>query len=628
MRFLDVERVMTDTTVLIKKYQNYLDFYEGMERKITFVVDMEGSISGEGADGLVANHRELQLPVIQAIRAHLHRFIEKLETFQRYVLEFESNEKGLVSYDFWANLVPYNIDKYEQWMETSEKNIQALVARASGMVNLGKFDLTNVYNQAETSKKHAESVAEGLNKLDAEGFELFQEIVAGRAELEAIIKQAVEWSGAGPFLKGVNLNDVRNHFSEYELHKEAPKVSWSDDTLLNLTSSSDPDTRRMVSVLYNLAAMGVNPAVVAALAKELDAHVGRPVSQGIIQTAVTNGVYQPSPGAEMHAAFPIDFMYNGGPRSVMEAQVPEWYYIGEAMPLTAQSMYLRQIREAMKLKDNGVDLSNASSAYEASHMVNQPKEQTKYHSDDWGKSTSQFEWSWSLDDTSMAADFTPGVSNLKSGVEAFTGYDPITGRKLEPWERGLALAGIVVPAVKGVKAVSKGAKNADKVADVSKASGHVKYGDHYTRVGRKKALKPNVEYVNKVGHQYKTDTRGRIAEVNADLSLGTAKRNQYAQRNVGGKDRLPNDDGGHLIASIFKGSGDLDNLVPMNANVNRGAYKKLENDWKRSLDKVPPDKVQVKIKPVYKGDSQRPVRFIVKHKAGDRPWKTDILPNN
>ncbi|WZY01843.1 pre-toxin TG domain-containing protein [Bacillus sp. FSL W7-1360] len=222
----------------------------------------------------------------------------------------------------------------------------------------------------------------------------------------------------------------------------------------------------MVSVLYNLAAMGVNPAVIAALAKELDAHVGRPVSQGIIQTAVTNGVYQPSPGAEMHAAFPIDFMYNGGPRSVMEAQGPEWYYIGEAMPFTAQSMYLRQIRAAISPKGDGVDLSNASSSYEASHMVNQPKGQTKYHSDDWGKSTSEFEWGWSLDDTSMAADFTPGVSNFKSGIEAFTGYDPITGRKLEPWERSLAMAAIIGgPAVKGASRVVKGVKNADTVID-------------------------------------------------------------------------------------------------------------------------------------------------------------------
>ncbi|WP_419893811.1 DNA/RNA non-specific endonuclease [Oceanobacillus kimchii] len=29
----------------------------------------------------------------------------------------------------------------------------------------------------------------------------------------------------------------------------------------------------------------------------------------------------------------------------------------------------------------------------------------------------------------------------------------------------------------------------------------------------------------------------------------------------------------HLIANIFKGSGDLDNLVPMNAALNRREYK-------------------------------------------------------
>ncbi|MBM7585888.1 DNA/RNA endonuclease G (NUC1) [Bacillus pakistanensis] len=29
-------------------------------------------------------------------------------------------------------------------------------------------------------------------------------------------------------------------------------------------------------------------------------------------------------------------------------------------------------------------------------------------------------------------------------------------------------------------------------------------------------------------------------------------------------------------ASIFKGSGNLDNLVPMNGNLNKGEWKKLE----------------------------------------------------
>ncbi|MED4976918.1 DNA/RNA non-specific endonuclease [Heyndrickxia faecalis] len=49
-------------------------------------------------------------------------------------------------------------------------------------------------------------------------------------------------------------------------------------------------------------------------------------------------------------------------------------------------------------------------------------------------------------------------------------------------------------------------------------------------------------------------------DVEAKLKLGNAKRKPYAQRIVGGEDRLKNDDGGHLIASIFEGSGEINNL--------------------------------------------------------------------
>lgn len=36
----------------------------------------------------------------------------------------------------------------------------------------------------------------------------------------------------------------------------------------------------------------------------------------------------------------------------------------------------------------------------------------------------------------------------------------------------------------------------------------------------------------------------------------------HTQRTVGGKDRKPDDDGGHLIGAQFKGQKDIDNLVP------------------------------------------------------------------
>ncbi|WP_371261400.1 DNA/RNA non-specific endonuclease [Bacillus sp. OV322] len=48
-----------------------------------------------------------------------------------------------------------------------------------------------------------------------------------------------------------------------------------------------------------------------------------------------------------------------------------------------------------------------------------------------------------------------------------------------------------------------------------------------------------------------------------------ADRNKYPQANVGDKDRLPDDDGGHLIGTQFNGPGDIDNLVPKNSQINR-----------------------------------------------------------
>lgn len=87
----------------------------------------------------------------------------------------------------------------------------------------------------------------------------------------------------------------------------------------------------------------------------------------------------------------------------------------------------------------------------------------------------------------------------------------------------------------------------------------VEYGEHFTKDGRRKALKPNIQYTTPEGYTYRTDELGRIISCEGTLQKGVAQRNKYAQRTVGGKDRLRDDEGGHLIANIFKGSGDIDN---------------------------------------------------------------------
>ncbi|MEK5110309.1 DNA/RNA non-specific endonuclease [Bacillus sp. FSL R5-0677] len=154
----------------------------------------------------------------------------------------------------------------------------------------------------------------------------------------------------------------------------------------------------------------------------------------------------------------------------------------------------------------------------------------------------------------------------------------------------------------------------------------VNYGEQYAREKRKKILKPNVEYTSKEGYTYTTDSQGRVASCEGSLQLGDGKRNNYAQRVVGGNDRLDDDDGGHLIATIFKGSGNMDNLVPMNSNLNRGEWKKLENEWANALNDG--DKVRVKITPNYSGNSKRPDSFVIRYKIGDEDrWRLKNFDN-
>ncbi len=67
-------------------------------------------------------------------------------------------------------------------------------------------------------------------------------------------------------------------------------------------------------------------------------------------------------------------------------------------------------------------------------------------------------------------------------------------------------------------------------------------------------------------------------------------RDANAQRQAGGDLRRGNDhalgadDGGHLIGARFGGESAGENLIAQNRNFNRGAYKRMENQWARELE--------------------------------------------
>lgn len=149
----------------------------------------------------------------------------------------------------------------------------------------------------------------------------------------------------------------------------------------------------------------------------------------------------------------------------------------------------------------------------------------------------------------------------------------------------------------------------DKVRRIEK----VEYGAHY-KIGADgiKKLKKSVRYITKEGYGYLTDRLGRISKVDVkNLELGEGVRNKYAQSKISKEGESL--DGGHLIANMFKGSGNIDNLVPMSSKLNRagGDWYKMEKEWANAL--LDGKKVSYNIYVKYKGDSKVPDSFVVKY---------------
>ena len=125
-------------------------------------------------------------------------------------------------------------------------------------------------------------------------------------------------------------------------------------------------------------------------------------------------------------------------------------------------------------------------------------------------------------------------------------------------------------------------------------------------------LLPSTSYeIN--GTRYETDEKGRILSWSGNPKYTPEnERDTSAQTEAGGEDREDGDDGGHLLARILGGSAGKENIVPMRATINRGDYKRLENEiikaknpGKDGLEKDVQDSGRI----IYEGNSTRPSKI-------------------
>lgn len=140
-------------------------------------------------------------------------------------------------------------------------------------------------------------------------------------------------------------------------------------------------------------------------------------------------------------------------------------------------------------------------------------------------------------------------------------------------------------------------------------------------------LLPNIAYsTGKKGtkgkYHYTTDAKGRIASAHArPLTLEKIKR---ARHNPNTPGKLPGDHAGHLIADMFGGSPQLDNLVSQASDVNLSRFRTVENDWARRLDAG--EDVQVDVLLDY-GEGGRPTGFTILQTFNGVPQPPLNVPN-
>jgi len=283
----------------------------------------------------------------------------------------------------------------------------------------------------------------------------------------------------------------------------------------------------------------------------------------------------------------------------------------------------------MALSTNGYDGGMASSNSHTGNSSEQVVANTKTYN--------------SLD-KSKGDDFLPlivlaagALEIIDKGLTAYDAYQlknaieegRVDDAKAIAAELGIGLATEVVPGnkilIKMKKMLGSSDEAATAVAKVDAPSSNVvseSAGSKGNWNGSLNKPEANTTYQVDTGHTFATDELGRVKKVEGELDLNKMDRNTYQQCKAGNCGNA-NDEGGHLIASVLGGPGEKINLVPMDANLNRGAWKQMENDWAGALKEG--KKVKVNIEPVYSGNNARPDSFKIQYSVdGGRPIYRDF----
>ncbi|WP_404469053.1 T7SS effector LXG polymorphic toxin [Sutcliffiella horikoshii] len=616
MKVLDVSSLHDGIKGMSRQLSELKKQLNHVESGIRTFVSSEDSFRGKGASAIRRFYEYAHLPFLQFFQSFLANFQSKLQQLQLVLDTVESNSRGFIDESFLTSELEDGLNQLNRMVTDLTGETNAQLSRISDIVYLPRLQDHQFHEGIQHAKQSANQTLNKLHQFDHQQTQSFTALIADLSLINSYIEEMSQQFASGK-IKLTSFSPVM--LQDLEAYGKLQTKLYNQTVMQRWNSEHFPE----LGVFYP---------------------IGHATSY---DQWVNPSCARPEPKKKTAGEAFWDFT-NGFGAGIISAASDTWDGIKRLATEPDQVL-----KETIEFLDTVV--SDPAILLEIGHELYNSFNESVIN----GDATSRGEWlgyATTIIGTSVVGD--KGLSkvggiagrlgtkvetdlNIKLKDQQEKVMSSVNGSSAVGLERVRELMGGMFPnsqwgmALAGVPHNVMDSRilrdrieleNQFQLSKVEQIAGKVNYGNHFQRVNRRKVLKPNVEYVTKEGYKYKTNDIGAIEEVRGVLKAGEGIRNLYAQRLVGGRDRLADDDGGHLIASQFLGSGELDNLVPMNSQINRsgGKWYKLEGEWANALKLG--KEVNVRIEAFYDQNSMRPSSFEIEYKIeGERTRIIEIL---
>lgn len=403
----------------------YTDALNNVYSAIQGVVNLGDNLTGQGGEALKNFYANNHVPLLSYWTTACQQVKIATARMRMYALSFESRD-AVIDEGFIEGEVIPQLEKNHRRIQQRQDRINSIIDSVSDIVSLPRFDTGEVQQGLHDAKQHAMTTVEKLYAFDHAQSAAVDQLISLMAPISSFIAGL-----NGAIESGVSITAMANYIASQDVPPEIKAMHPMLNSTYNVLNPYH-DFKDQAVHTQNFS-FSPNP-------------FGFIYFSNPFIVKVANRFYLASGHIDVVHHYSPDHQVAG---TMVDANGNQTQNISQI----PQERYINACASPSLLQDNDELASGIEDASTGSV----------------GKETG-----------STILDFIPVVGNIKSGIEAFTGKDLITGRELEEWEQYLAMGSIVGgPFVKGI---SKG------IRTVNNFSGTVKGVQSY-EVGTYNVLK-------------------------------------------------------------------------------------------------------------------------------------------